>query len=451
MMSALKLSDIATETGGHITADTQINAVSTDSRNISSGQLFVALVGDKFDGNHFVEQVAEAGAAAAVVSEHSGTAIPQLVVDDTRLALGLIARLNRRQFQGPLIALTGSAGKTSCKEMIASILNQCGEVLATQGNLNNEIGVPLTLLRLEPRHKFAVVEMGASRPDDIRYLTQFAEPTIALLTNAMAAHLEGFGDLQTVASTKGQILESVANGGIAIINIDDSFAGQWRKQAGNARIISFSLLNPAADFYASEITLQAKGETVFTLHTPEGSECITLELLGKHNVLNAVAAAAAASAAGAGLTAIRQGLKQVLPVKGRMQPHYQGHQLVIDDSYNANPDAVKAAIDVLVQYKGQRALVLGTMGEQGINAQQVHRDVVEYARSCGVEQLYMVGEFAEQSTQAFGRSYRNMDELLRDIENGINAETILVKGSRSAGMERVVEALIDNDKKRGKG
>lgn len=451
MMSALKLSAIAAQTGGQLTADAQFNAVSTDSRQIAPGQLFVALQGEHFDGNQFVAQVAEAGAAAAVVSESVKATLPQLIVEDTRLALGLIARTNRRQFSGPVIALTGSAGKTTCKEMIAAILSECGAVLATEGNLNNEIGVPLTLLKLESAHQYAVVEMGASRANDIRYLTQFAEPTIALLTNAMAAHMEGFGDLQTVADTKGQILESVADGGIAIINQDDPFAPQWRQQAGNAQVLTFSLSDSSADFYASDVALQAQGDTTFNLHSPQGVEAVSLPLLGVHNVRNAIAAATTASAAGAPLSAIRQGLAKVKAVKGRLQTHRLVNQLVIDDSYNANPQAVKAAIDVLALCEGQRCLVLGTMGEQGSNAQQVHSDVAAYARQSGIEQLLMVGEFAAQATQSFGRAFQQMDDLLRFTEDGIHADAVLVKGSRSAGMERVVEALIDNDKKRGKG
>lgn len=455
MMSAMSLSQIARETGGQLTGDARIASISTDSRAIEPGDLFVALVGDTFDGNEFVAQVAEAGAAAAVVSEPNVAAVPQLVVADTRLALGQIARINRRQFSGPLIALTGSAGKTTCKEMIAGILSECGEVLATEGNLNNEIGVPLTLLRLEPRHEFAVVEMGASRADDIHYLTQFAEPTIALLTNAMAAHMDGFGDLQTVADTKGQILESVADHGVAIINIDDEFASQWQRQAGNATQITVSLLNDDADFYAKDIQLSAGGDqviaaTLFTLCTPAGSVVIRLNMLGQHNVRNAVAAAATAVAAGADLQQVKHGLEAVLPVKGRLQVHQLDGQVLIDDSYNANPQAVKAAIDVLAECKGSRCLVLGTMGEQGANAQQVHNDVVAYAEQRGINQLYMVGEFAAQATHQFGQAFFSMDDLLATISTGITADAVLVKGSRSAGMERAVQALIEHNK-RGKG
>ena len=450
MMSALMLSDIAKATGGRLSGEARVENVSTDSRKIAAGDLFVALSGDNFDGNNFVAEVAGAGAAAALVSRSSEANIPQLLVDDTRLALGLVARINRRQFQGPLIALTGSAGKTTSKEMIAAILGECGAVLATAGNLNNEIGVPLTLLRLEPRHQYAVVEMGASHADDIRYLTQFAEPTIALVTNAMPVHIEGFGNLQTIADTKGQVFESVADGGAAIINLDDTFAAQWRGQAGEAEITTFSKQNPAADFYAREILLREDGATTFVLCTPVGEVAIKLSLLGEHNVANAVAASAAASVAGAGLDSIRAGLEKLRPTKGRMQYHrLNNRQLLIDDSYNANPGAVRAAIDLLANFPGTRCLVLGTMGELGDEARAQHVDVAAYAKQHGIERLLLVGEFATAAAQVFGEAYADMQSLMNAVGSGIDADVILVKGSRSAAMERVVDALLENNNMRG--
>ncbi len=449
MMSALMLSDIARETGGELTAEARVNAVSTDSRAIASGELFVALTGERFDGNRFVDQVAEAGAAAAVVSRASTAALPQLIVNDTREALGLIARMNRRQFQGPLVALTGSAGKTTCKDMLAAILGQCGETLATQGNFNNEIGVPLTLLRLAPQHRYAVVEMGASRRGDIAYLARFAEPTIALVTNAMAAHIAGLGDLAGVAHTKGQLFESVAEGGRAVINLDDAFADQWRRQAGDAAVTTFSRDNPAARFYARDIRVQGSGETVFTLCTPDGEIPLSLQLLGVHNVVNAVAAAAAAVAAGAEAAHIKAGLESVRAANGRMQAHRLKQHLLIDDSYNANPGAVRAAIDVLAAIPGRRCLIMGTMGELGDDAAREHAAAVDYAREAGIDQLLMVGEYAESATRRFGDACADMAELLETIDRGLEADVVLVKGSRSAAMERVVEALITNDKQRG--
>lgn len=445
MMSALSLSEIALETGGELAGDARVSGVSTDSRAINSGDLFVALVGENFDGNRFVEQAVSAGAVAAIVTRESEVNVPTVRVADSRLALGLVARMNRRKFGGPLVALTGSAGKTTCKEMIAGILRCCGDVLATEANFNNEIGVPLTLLRIEPRHQFAVVEMGASRANDIRYLTQFAEPDIALLTNAMPAHIEGFGSLAEVANTKGQILESVAGKGIAIINIDDDFADQWKRQAGDASIVTFSLSNAEADFHCEDIVVDRDGCTRFTLCTPAGTRTIRLPLLGIHNTLNAIAAAAAAFSAGATLEAIASGLQAMHAVKGRLKVSHTDKGMVIDDTYNANPGSVRAAIELLASFEGQRCLVLGNMAELGESAEAEHVAIARYAQQKGIDRLIMVGPFAERATQEFGTGFPDVASLLRDSTMLSGAGVILVKGSRSAAMERVVDVLIANN------
>ena len=391
MMSPLALTDIAQKIGVQYQGEIEISAISTDTRTIEAGQLFVALSGDNFNGNAFVEQAANAGASAAVVSERVAADIPQLMVSDTRLALGQIANMNRCAFKGPLVGLTGSAGKTTCKEMIASILSECGSVLATKANLNNEIGVPLTLLNISPEHDFAVIEMGAGRANDIRYLTQFAQPNIALLTNALAVHIEGFGDLQTVVNTKGQILENLPNDGWAVINADSPHVEQWRKQSGTDRIVEFSQVNPTADFYASDIELLSDGKTRFSLHFESQIVEIQLKLLGTHNITNAIAAAAVAHCAGAGVEQIKAGLERLTPVKGRLNTISASDLLIIDDSYNANPDSVKAAIDVLVNFSGKRTLVLGTMAELGEKACELHCEVAEYARAKGVDQFFFSG------------------------------------------------------------
>lgn len=440
-MSALKLSEIVKETGGEIVGEAVVSGVSTDTRGIHRGDLFVALVGEHFDGNDFVQQAVTDGAVAAIVTAERQVAVPHICVDDTRLALGLVARLNRRQFRGPLVALTGSAGKTTCKEMIASILNQCGSVLATEANFNNEIGVPLTLLRIEPGHDFAVVEMGASRANDIRYLTQFAEPTIALLTNAMPAHIEGFGSLQEVANTKGQILESVSNGGVAIINIDDKFFGQWKQQAGNASVLTFSLDNQGADFYSRDRSVTSTGSTQFVLCTPAGEVAVRLALLGVHNVMNAIAAAAAAFAAGASLADIGKGLEGVKPVKGRLQAEQINSLTLIDDTYNANPGSVRAAIDLLAGFNGTRCLILGAMAELGEGAREEHEAVAAYARDKNIDRLLLVGPYAQHAAEIYGEAFENRDSLLQHLATGLEAEVVLVKGSRSSAMEKVVEAL----------
>ncbi len=457
MMSALPLSEIVREIGasvkqGVVLNDMTIHSVCTDTRQIKTGDLFVALSGDNFDGNQFVAQAAEGGAVAAVVSQLQASDLPQLRVDDTQLALGRIAHANRRQFSGSVIALTGSAGKTTCKEMVASILAEKGEVLATKANLNNEIGVPLTLLQIAPEHEFAVVEMGAARAGDIAYLTQFAEPDISVLTNAMPVHIEGFGSLQTIANTKGEIFECLSEDGVAVINMDDAFASQWRDQAARAEIVSFSKTNSAADVFASNIMLTTSGSMTFSLHSHQGVIDISLQLLGQHNVTNALAAAAAALAAGAELAQVKTGLEKVQPVYGRLKAITLKHALLIDDSYNANPESVKAAIDVLKHCEGKRCLVLGTMGELGDMAESGHLEVAHYAREQGIEKMLAVGEFALAQLEAFagkGKAYTKAEELLQDLNQFKGATAILVKGSRSARMERIVEALQHNNKHLG--
>lgn len=448
MMSALSLATIAAQTGGkvkqNVTQDVTFSRVCTDTRSIKKGDLFVALSGENFNGNLFVNEAANSGAVAAVVSDATEASIPCLQVEDSRLALGLIAKANREQFTGPLVGLTGSAGKTSTKEMVASILSEMGNVLATRGNLNNEIGVPQTLLQLEPSHDYAVVEMGASNKGDIAYLMQFVEPTISVLTNAMPVHIEFFGSLETIGQTKGEIFEGLADTGTAIINLDDQFYQQWCAQAGSSSITTFSKNNTEADFYASDITLQPAGLTSFVLHTSSSAISISLSVLGEHNVMNALAAAAAAVAAGASLENVKNGLEKVQPVTGRLKAYSQGGQTVIDDTYNASPGSMKAAIDVLVGFAGVRCLIMGTMGEMGDMTVSSHKEVAEYAKEKGVEQVLAVGEYAEIVAQTFGHgcvAHNDMSELLPVLET-IKATTILIKGSRSARMERVVEALL---------
>jgi UDP-N-acetylmuramoyl-tripeptide--D-alanyl-D-alanine ligase len=450
MMSALLLSDIAKATGGQLFGEASFSNVCTDTRDVKSGDLFVALVGDHYDGNQFVLDAGSAGAVAAVVSDNVTADIPYVKVDDTRFALGQIAKLNRRKFSGPLVALTGSAGKTTTKEMVASILSEKGAVLATEANFNNEIGVPLTLLAIDKSHQFAVVEMGASGLGDIAYLTQFAEPTIAVLTNAMAVHIEGFGSIGGVAKTKGEIFENLPQDGVAIINQDEPFFQQWKQQAGNASVTTFSKSDTSANFYASDIRVQKDGSTAFELHALGQTIAIKLGLLGEHNVLNAVAAAAAAVTAGATVAEVKKGLERVKPVDGRLKVCAYSGCTVIDDSYNASPSSVKAAIDVLSGFPGRRCLILGTMGELGDLAESGHRDVAEYARAKGIEQLLVVGEFAPLVAEVFGAGCLPFDELqqlLDDLDKSLSSTVVLVKGSRSAHMERVVEALKNNNKR----
>lgn len=447
MIAKMSLSSVAKETGGTLSADAVFNRVSTDTRYIQPGDLFVALKGDSFDGLHYVPEATEKGASAVVVSTVAETSIPQLLVSDTRLAYGLIARQNRRRFNGTVVAITGSSGKTTTKEMLAAILAECGAVVATKKNLNNEVGVPLTLLEIEASHQYAVIELGASAVGDIKYLAQFAEPNIAVVTNAMPVHIEGFGNIQSVAKTKGELFESLSDSGIAIVNRDDRFFEQWQRQAGDAKVVTFSRDDSAADCFARNIVVDKTGVTHFSLCYQSEACRIDLGLLGLHNVTNAIAAAAAAISAGADLRQVKKGLEKVRPVNGRLNSISLDRLTVIDDTYNASPDSVRAAIDVLERFSGHRCLVLGTMAELGPEAEKLHEEVAAYARDKKIDQFVAVGEFAELMAVCFGGSaaaYPNMDKLLEGMDVFLASESVLVKGSRSAQMERVVQALVDS-------
>lgn len=444
MMTSLSLSEIAEEALGEFSIDAVFSGVSTDSRAINAGDLFVALNGESFNGNQFIADVARAGAAAAVVTEDVATELPVLRVADSRLALGAIARINRRKFTGPLVALTGSAGKTTTKELVASIFSESGQVMATRGNFNNEIGVPLTLLRLRPEHDYAVVEMGASRAGDIGYLVAFAEPTVAVLTNAMPAHLEGFGDLETIATTKGEIFSGLGNDGVAVLNFDDQFFPQWQQSCSHCRQLTFSKSSNQADIYASDIRISSQALTEFYMHLDGKKIAVSLPLLGEQNVVNALAAGAAALAVGSDIEQIKRGLEKVEPVKGRLKPVRGRHCRIIDDTYNASPGAVKAAIDVLRSFDGSNCLVLGMMGELGEDAECLHAEIADYARDRGVDQLLVVGCYAVMMADRFGdnaHAFEQMSDLLAALDDLVTASVVLVKGSRSAAMERVVDSL----------
>lgn len=436
-----------------VAGDAVFKRVSTDTRNIKAGDLFVALRGEHFNGNEFVAGALTQGAVAALVDQVPPVDMPYLVVDDTREALGIVARCNRRRFKGKLIALTGSAGKTTVKEMLAAIFSEEAPTLATEANLNNEIGVPKTLLKISPEHHFAVVEMGAAKAGDIAYLCQFAEPDITLLTNAMSAHIEGFGSLDNVAKTKGEIFDYTARDGSAVINWDSPFKEQWLERAKPSKIKTFSLNNKQADVYAKNIELVVGKGAAFTLCCEQGEANIQLLLLGRHNVSNALAAAAVAITSGISLEKIRLGLEKLKPVAGRLQClSSEKGTTVIDDSYNANPDAVKAAIDVLAECSGKRCLVLGVMAELGAEAATMHKDMGAYAKEKQIEQLIAIGEYAQDVTSGFGqqgKAFAEIEQLLSNLEEVERSDVVLVKGSRSAKMERVVDALCIKTNNRG--
>ena len=452
MITAMTLAQLAKECGWQCHGDAQFMRVCTDTRALQQGDLFIAIRGERFDGNDFIEQAASNGAAAIIANRKPASDIAHIVVQDTQRALGQIGRINRRRFTGPVVALTGSTGKTTCKEMVAAILSESGEVLATQGNFNNEIGVPLTLLRIDAEHNSAVIEMGAGRAGDIQYLCQYAEPTVGVVTNAMPAHLEGFGNIETIAKTKGAIFENLPANGTAIINCDDVFAEQWRRQAGVANIMMFGAKENGADVFADDIHITGDAGLEFTLRCALGEQPIRLSLLGRHNITNALAASAAAIAAGANLQQIKSGLAKVRAVSGRLQPLATPQGLVIDDSYNANPGAVRAAVDVMLECAvnvggtaRSTCLILGTMMEMGEQAQQLHEQVCVYAREQGVDQLIAVGEYAAEMLNSFagkGTAFDNVDELLPHLSNYAVADVVLVKGSRSVHMEKVIHALM---------
>lgn len=441
--------------------DTRFTAVSTDSRTVECGDLFVALIGEKFDGHDFIAEVKKKGAAAAMVcresaAESQASGIPLILVEDTRLGLGQLAAHWRSGFSIPVVAVTGSNGKTTVKEMIASILRRAvvvaggvdgsgdsDRVLATEGNLNNDIGVPLMLLRLRERHVYAVIEMGMNHAGEIAYLTRLAKPGVALITNAGAAHVEGLGSLQAVACAKGEIFEGLDQHGIAVINADDPNAPLWRKLAGSRKVVDFGL--------GAEPKVSARYQSDFlgsgmTLILPGGVEEVELQVPGEHNVRNALAAAAVAVAMGIDTKAIASGLSEFRGVKGRLQKKRGLHEaILIDDSYNANPESVRAALAVLAKAPGKKILVLGDMGELGDSGRDFHERIGEEARLAGIDRLFALGELSAYAVAKFGPGARHFDKiegLLAEVRSQLAADvTFLIKGSRFMQMERVVKHI----------
>lgn len=442
------LSFIVAATAGRLTgADREITGVSTDTRTLVPGEVFVALRGERADGHDFAAAAVERGAAAVIVARAVPVAVPQVIVADTTRALADLARAWRARFELPLVGVGGSNGKTTTKEMIAAILGRMGPVLATCGNLNNHIGVPLTLFRLEAAHRHAVIEMGANHAGEIATLVDIARPTVGLVTNAGAEHLEGFGSLEGVAAAEGEMVAGLGAGATAVINAGDRFAALWRSMSRAGRIISFGDAN--ADFRAEDVRTEVAAgafATSFRLVTPGGSRRVRLALAGRHNVVNALGAAAAAAAAGASLDATAAGLEDVRAVGGRLQLKTtpQGAWL-IDDSYNANPSSVCAGIDTLAELQGRRLLVLGEMAELGTHSRTAHEDVARYARTHGVERLFAFGPGARDAVGVFGPGaawFASIETLIAELRAELAAGTcVLVKGSRVNRLERVVDAL----------
>jgi UDP-N-acetylmuramoyl-tripeptide--D-alanyl-D-alanine ligase len=446
-MRVMRLSELAGPLAAELVgADCEFTGVSTDSRELQSGDLFVALRGEHFDGHEYLSQAQQGGACAALVSQRVDAALPLLRVADTQDALGRLGAYNRDLFDGPLVAITGSAGKTTAKNLVASVLSCRGRTLATEGNFNNEIGVPLTLLRLAPGCQFAVVEMGAARMGDIAWLCQLGRPSVALLLNAMPAHLEGFGSVERIAEAKGEIFDALGPDDFAVINADQQWAARWRERAGEATVLDFGL-RAAAAVTASEIRTTGVQGVSFTAHTPAGDTPVRLALPGKHNVATALAAIAVGLACELSIAEIRAGLEAARPVPGRLvTTAAPGGATVVDDCYNANPGSVRAAIDLLAGCGGRRTLMLGAMRELGTDSEILHREIGVYAREAGIDGLWGIGEELRPTVDAFGaggRFFADREAAVTALPGAFASEdTVLVKGSRGAAMEVLLQALL---------
>jgi UDP-N-acetylmuramoyl-tripeptide--D-alanyl-D-alanine ligase len=457
MIAPMNLTQVETFCGAALNAqlhqgNAEFSRVSSDTRKVSAGDLFVALRGENFDAHEFLKQAAEKNACGLVVEKFDASiALPQLVVSDTLLALGKIAELNRNAFNGQLLAITGSNGKTTVKTMLANILAECGSVLATQGNLNNHIGVPLTLLDIEKQHQYAVIEMGASAIGEIAYLCKLAKPHLAMVNNVMPAHLEGFGSIKGVAIAKGEIYQGLLKEGVAIVNMDEPFSSSWLPSI-KSKIVRVSLSDLSANCYAADVNVGVEGVS-FSLRIDGQTTDIQIKALGVHSVRNALMAAAMAFYAGASLVQIKNGLEKFSPVAGRMSFRVGFNQAsVIDDSYNANPGSVRAAIDVLAQKNGQRILVLGDLAELGVDADELHAELGKYAQH-RIDGFFTFGILSRHASKAFGHEthFSDRDALVQSLKKIMtNTTTLLVKGSRSAKMDLVVSALCDaNENRRG--
>ncbi|WP_447864553.1 UDP-N-acetylmuramoyl-tripeptide--D-alanyl-D-alanine ligase [Kluyvera sichuanensis] len=449
-MIGVTLGQLANVLNGELCgSDALIEDVTTDTRKLTPGCLFVALKGERFDAHDFAQTAKEGGAGALLVSRKLDIDLPQLVVSDTRLAFGELAAWVRQQVPARVVALTGSSGKTSVKEMTAAILGQCGNTLYTAGNLNNDIGVPMTLLRLTPEHQFAVIELGANHQGEIAWTVSLTRPEAALVNNLAAAHLEGFGSLAGVAKAKGEIFTGLPDSGIAILNADNNDWDNWQQVIGDRTVWRFSPNAAGSDFSAADVRITSQG-TEFTLHTPNGSTDVLLPLPGRHNIANALAATALATAVGADLNAVKAGLAQLKAVPGRLFPiHLTDSQLVLDDSYNANVGSMTAAVQVLSEMPGYRVLVVGDMAELGAESEACHIQVGEAAKAAGIDRVLSVGKLSQAISDASGAGEHLIDKAsaiarLNMLINEHKSITILVKGSRSAAMEEVVRALQEN-------
>ncbi len=435
------LIQITGKTGGRLIGENlSVSSVAIDSRKLSKGSLFVAIKGENHNGAEFVDAAVTNGAVAAIVEKQIDINLPQIIVADTKLALAALANMVRVASDASFIAVTGSNGKTTVKEMIRAILAEVAPAHATEGNLNNEIGVPLTMFALQYEHKYAVIEMGASKQGDISYLTKIANPHISVVTNASAAHLQGFGDIDGVAKTKGEIFASLEKEGVAVINADDQYAGYWKDISGTENITTFG------ECATADIRLGKQIESGVEIETPNGELVLKLKLPGLHNIKNALAATGVAIALNIPLTTIKLALEKMGAVKGRLCfESAKAGGVVIDDSYNANPASLKAGLQVLAEQNGEKWLLLGDMAELGDGAQKLHAEAAEYARNLGVSKLFACGNNSEIVVQNFGAGAQVIDDtqvLIEELnKNLVKGVTLLVKGSRMMQLDKVVQAV----------
>jgi UDP-N-acetylmuramoyl-tripeptide--D-alanyl-D-alanine ligase len=427
----------------------EFHGFSIDTRTLEPGNLFIALAGSKVDGHDFVNMAKEKGAAAALVTRRVATDLPQFIVEDAVLALGQLSAAWRNQFDIPFIAITGSNGKTTLKNMVAAICmaacaNKEEDVLATRGSLNNHIGLPLTLGRLDKKQRYAVLEMGMNHFGEIEYLTRLTKPNVAAITNAAAAHLEGLGDVGGVARAKSEIFDGLQHTGTAVINRDDAFFPFWREKIGTHAYLTFGF-HPDADIHVS--VREDSQQQEVSIHTPKGHLLVHLPLLGRHNLLNAAAATACAIAAGIDLNAVKLGLEKIKPAPGRLEVHTLTNGIkVIDDTYNANPFSLEAAVATLAGFHGKKILVLGDMKELGTNAPSLHTHAGTQIRDAGIDYLFTYGELSSNAAIAFGEGayhFEKQEELISALKPFlVDTTTVLVKGSRSMRMEKVVAGIV---------
>jgi UDP-N-acetylmuramoyl-tripeptide--D-alanyl-D-alanine ligase len=425
--------------------DAVFTGVCHDTRTLAAGDLYVAIKGEHFDGHSFLAEAIRAGAAGALLSRDIETPLPYVLVPDTRVALGELAAFWRRQFHIPVIAVTGSNGKTTVKEMIGAIMGQIGPGCVTCGNLNNDIGVPLTLSRMRASDRYAVIEMGMNHRGEIEYLTRLTCPTIALITNAAEAHLAGVGTVEDVAHAKGEIFSGLSADGIAVLNADDAYFNYWKGLAAPRKCLTFGLEQKAdlsADYRFSD-----SGCAIHLRTTTHGETDMRVPLLGRHNVMNALAATGAALSAGASLEQVKTGLEKLKTLSGRLElkKGISGAR-IIDDTYNANPSSLAAGMQVLREFSGERVLVLGDMAELGEAAADIHRRVGELAKRIGIQRLYAIGELSKFAVESFGtggKHFASHEALIDALQDGLHAEmTVLVKGSRVMRMERIVGGIV---------